>query len=105
VELPVELPELMQVFRRMVASSQLRQFGDVELKLTVRIQSFSFRHGMPGDETGHGGGYVFDCRALPNPGKLERFAKMTGKDARVIAFLEKEPAVQRFLSHACGLID
>lgn len=105
VELPVELPALMEVFKRLVRSSVLRQFGEAELKLSVRLQSFSYRHGMPGDEKGHGGGFVFDCRALPNPGKFEEFATLTGKDPEVIAFLEKEPAVQNFLQHIYALID
>ena len=105
VELPVELPALMEVFKRLVRSSVLRQFGEAELKLSVRLQSFSYRHGMPGDEKGHGGGFVFDCRALPNPGKFEEFATLTGKDLEVIAFLEKEPAVQNFLQHIYALID
>ena len=105
IELPVELPALMQVFKRLVTSSVLRQFGEVELKLTVRLQSFSYRHGMPGDEKGHGGGFVFDCRALPNPGKFDEFDALTGKDPEVIAFLEKEPAVQNFLQHIYAIVD
>ncbi len=105
VELPVELPALMQVFRRLVTSSILRQFGEVELKMTVRIQSFSYRRGLPGDEKGHGGGFVFDCRSLPNPGKYEQYAKLTGKDPEVIQFLEKEPAVERFMNHVYAMID
>lgn len=104
-ELPVELPALTQVFKGLVASSYLRQLGDVELKLTVRLQSFSYREGMPGDERGHGGGYVFDCRALPNPAKYERYAKLGGTDPEVIAFLEDEPEVQKFLARVYELID
>jgi len=104
-ELPVELPALMQVFQRLVTSSRLRQIGEAELKLNVRLQSFSYRHGMPGDEKGHGGGFVFDCRSLPNPGKFEPYAKLSGKDPEVIAFLEKEPAVERFMHHIYALVD
>ncbi|HEV8676155.1 MAG TPA: RNase adapter RapZ [Methylomirabilota bacterium] len=104
-ELPVELPELSAVFKRLVAASTLRKFGDASLKLTVRVQSFSYRSGVPTDEKGHGGGYVFDCRALPNPGQFERFSRVDGRNPDVIAFLEQEPAVQRFLAHVYGLVD
>ncbi len=104
-DLPVELPELTQVWRRLVASSSLRQFGTASLKLTVRIQSFSYTDGVPTDEKGHGGGYVFDCRALPNPGRFEQYAKLTGHDDAVAAFLDSEPAVRDFIGHVFALID
>ncbi len=104
-ELPVELPELTQVWRRLVAASSLRQFGAASLKLTVRIQSFSYTDGVPTDDKGHGGGYVFDCRALPNPGRFGQYAGLTGRDDAVIAFLESEPAVREFLDHVFALID
>ena len=103
--LPDGLPELTQVFKRIVGSSYLRQFGAASLKLTVRIQSFSYKGGLPNDDRGHGGGYVFDCRALPNPGRFEQYAKSTGKDPDVAAYLKKEPAVGRFLDHVFALID
>ena len=105
-ELPVKLPALMGVFQSLVGSSKLRQYGEAALPLTVRIQSFSFKKaGLPGDEKGHGGGYVFDCRSLPNPGREERFKNSWGTDADVIAFLESEGAVDRFLGHVFGLVD
>ena len=104
-ELPIHLPALMQVFERLVQSSALRQFGAADLKLTVRIHSFSYRNGIPGDEKGHGGGFVIDCRVLPNPGKYEQYAQLTGIDSEVIAFFEKQPAVEQFMNHVQALID
>lgn len=104
-ELEVKAPELTQCFKRIAASSYLRQFGKTKLGLTVRITSFSFKNGLPLDEKGHGGGFVFDCRALPNPGRYEQYAQLTGKDKPVIDFLQKEPEVAKYLEHVFGLLD
>lgn len=103
-EMPVKVPELMRVFKRIAVSSYLRQFGDIHLRLTIRLQSFSFRNGLPSDEKGHGGGYIFDCRALPNPGRVKKYMSMTGKDAEIIKFLEKEKEVEKFIDTTCALI-
>ena len=72
--------------------------------LTVTISSFSFHGDFPVDLSGHGGGYVFDCRSLPNPGRNEEFQHLTGKDPAVISFLEKEPEVSDFLQHVYELV-
>ncbi|MFA6316560.1 MAG: RNase adapter RapZ [Elusimicrobiota bacterium] len=104
-ELPVKLPALWEVFRALIGSSYLRQFTDAKLRLTVRIQSFSYRAGVPADAKGHGGGYVFDCRSLPNPGRHERYADLTGKDPEVIDFLDREQAVHGWLDKVFGIID
>jgi len=103
--LPVEVPELTAVFKRLVGSSALRTFGSAKLKLTVRIQSFSYKHGMPKDSGSHGGGYVLDCRCLPNPGRQIEFKTQSGLDAPVIAFLSKEDSVDRWARSAFSLID
>jgi RNase adaptor protein for sRNA GlmZ degradation len=73
--------------------------------LTVRIFSFSFHREMPADATGNGGGFVFDARALPNPGREERFRAMTGKDAVVIDYLNHEAGVHQYLAGVFALVD
>ncbi len=105
VELPVALPALMQAFQGMLRSEKLQTLPAESKNLTVRILSFSFHRGLPMDETGHGGGYVFDARSLPNPGREERFKPLTGKDAPVIEYLELQPSVHQFLDHVLPLVD
>ena len=60
---------------------------------------------MPADETGNGGGFVFDARSLPNPGREEQFRQLTGKDAAVIDYLDQQESVHRFLSSVQSLVD
>lgn len=74
-------------------------------KLLVHIYSFSLKKGVPEDLTGNGGGYVFDCRAIHNPGKYERYRKSTGMDADVIQFLEEDGEVTTFLESVYKLVD
>jgi RNase adaptor protein for sRNA GlmZ degradation len=73
--------------------------------LTVRIFSFSFHREWPKDEAGHGGGFVFDGRGLPNPGREERFKALTGKDAPVIEYLNQQESVHQFLASVTSLVD
>ena len=87
--------------------TEMRQFSDlrVEKKLEVRIFSFSYKKGIPIDTSGNGGGYVFDCRAINNPGKYDHFKHFTGLDKEVIEFLEEDGEVTKFLSHVYELAD
>jgi aminoglycoside/choline kinase family phosphotransferase len=105
VELPIALPTLMEAFKSMVASDKLQGLTSEPEKLTVRVFSFSFHRGLPQDETGNGGGFVFDGRGLPNPGREERFKTLTGKDAPVIDYLNRQESVDQFLASVMSLVD
>ena len=73
--------------------------------LVVRVFSFSYRKGIPEDESGNGGGYVFDCRATHNPGRYEQYKTLTGLDEPVIRFLEEDGEILRFLESVYHLAD
>jgi RNase adaptor protein for sRNA GlmZ degradation len=122
--LPIALPALTGAFRSIVASEKLLALAAESEKhaaavapesqeqvvhadtLVVRVFSFSFhRGGPPKDETGHGGGYVFDVRSLPNPGREERFKALTGKDAPVIEYLNQQESVHQYIANAASLVD
>lgn len=99
-----EYPYIQQL---LVELTNMRQFSDLraERKLEVRIFSFSYKKGIPVDTSGNGGGYVFDCRAINNPGKYDHFKHFTGLDKEVIEFLETDGEVTKFLSHVYDLAD
>ena len=73
--------------------------------LSVTIYSFSYKRGIPVDESGNGGGYVFDCRSTHNPGKYDEYKHLTGLDAPVIDFLEKDGEILTFLESVYALVD
>jgi aminoglycoside/choline kinase family phosphotransferase len=123
VELPIALPTLMEAFGRMQDSDKLREIASKdapslgagsgesrvaprkENHLTVRVFSFSYRRGIPKDETGHGGGFVFDARSVPNPGREGKFKALTGKDAPVIEYLNQQESAHQFLGTVMSLVD
>src|SRR6185369_2788364 len=105
VELPIALPTLMQAFKSMLASEKLQSISTEADTLTVRVSSFSFHRGPLRDESGHGGGYVFDARSLPNPGREERFKSLTGRDAPVIEYLNQEQSVHQYMASVMSLVD
>jgi len=105
VHLPIALPTLMDAFRNMLASEKLLSIASPAENLVVRIFSFSFHRELPKDESGNGGGFIFDGRSLPNPGREERFKPLTGKDAPVIDYLNQQESVHQFLAGVYSLVD
>lgn len=99
-----EYPYLSQILTEL---THMRQFYEMtpERKLQVKIYSFAYKKGIPNDMTGNGGGYVFDCRAINNPGKYEHYKHFTGLDKEVIQFLEDDGEVYKFLDNAYQLVD
>lgn len=99
-----DYPYLDSVLRRLVALSRFaRQKQDGRLE--VKVYSFSFKKGIPQDLSGNGGGYVFDCRSMHNPGRYEPYKKLTGRDKPVIDFLEEDGEIITFLEHVYGVVD
>lgn len=87
--------------------TKMKQFSDLnqERGLEVDVFSFAYKKGIPNDASGNGGGYVFDCRGLENPGKYEHYKHFTGMDPEVIKFMEDDGGVLTFLDHAYELVD
>lgn len=106
--LPVKMPALMQTLQAMVESPSLEKYRPKSYdspKLKVSIYSFSYKKGYPTDETGHGGGFVFDCRAMHNPGRYEPYKKQTGREQPVIEFLQKNSRIEEFLEDVYRTVD
>jgi hypothetical protein len=105
VKLPIALPALLDALQGMLASEKLQSLASSAEGLTVRIFSFSFHHKMPADETGNGGGFVFDARCLPNPARLEQYRSLTGRDTPVIDYLNQQESVHQYLASVLSLVD
>ena len=103
-----EYPYLKEVAEMLVKDQQSRMFNpEVNPKpsLVVKVFSFSFKNGVPQDDSGHGGGYVFDCRGTNNPGRYVEYQHLTGLDQPVIDFLEKDGEILSFLEHIYPIVD
>ena len=104
---PVErsYPELHRIFSQIAALNQYEEQDITSDKLTVSINSFSFKKtGYPADRTENGGGFVFDCRALPNPGRINELKDFTGLERPVIEYLQDKSEVNRFLIESYQLV-
>ena len=103
-----DYPYLKEVAEMLVKDHYSRSFNPAvnsKPALVVKVFSFSFKKGLPQDDSGHGGGYVFDCRGTNNPGRYEEYKNLTGLDQPVIDFLEKDGEILSFLEHIYPLVD
>ena len=107
-ELQQEYPTLFLLSKYLPRTTVKRRSTDGQSQcqaLVVTIYSFSFKRGIPADESGNGGGYVFDCRSTHNPGKYDEYKQLTGLDQPVIDFLEKDGEILTFLNSVYALVD
>ncbi|HEX4283465.1 MAG TPA: RNase adapter RapZ [Terracidiphilus sp.] len=105
VRLPIALPALLEALGSLSKSEKLQSLAAPASGLTVRIFSFSFHREAPQDESGNGGGFVFDARSLPNPGREERFKTQTGKDPQVQQYLQAQESVRQYFAGVEALVD
>ena len=98
-------PYLTELLGRLAAMPKFMTAAASDEVLEVKVCSFSFKKGLPVDLSGNGGGYIFDCRYIHNPGRYEPYKKLTGRDEPVISFLEEDGEVFRFLDHVYGVVD
>ena len=107
--MPIRLPALQKLLQSIVAPEVTSKFETViateSTKLVIHINSFSFKKGIPQDKFGNGGGFVFDCRGILNPGRIDSYKVQTGRDKDVKEFLLHKTSMPSFLQHVFGIID
>lgn len=102
--LPIDIPHLRKVWQDICNSDLAKSEQIASSALTVTVGSFSYKKGLPHDDSGNGGGFIFDCRALPNPGRYPEYRCYTGKDKPVIDFFQGDDDMESFLLHAQSLV-
>jgi aminoglycoside/choline kinase family phosphotransferase len=103
--IPLNLTSLPGVFEKLITLPRLKDYEVKQDIFTITVNSFAFKNGIPQDNSGNGGGFVFDCRCLENPGRYDEYKDLTGRDKPVIDFLAYKPDMLQFISHIFPLID
>ena len=106
----VEMPECVRILNEIVQEDIVQRFevvrADEHTPLVISICSFSYKKGgWPTDETGNGGGFLFDMRGIFNPGRFDEYKKLTGRDKSVIDFLEQRTRMPEFLNNVFSVVD
>ena len=105
----IVLPEFGRLLNLIVDETVIGRFepvrADDQTPLVVFINSFSYKSGIPVDENGHGGGFVFDCRGVLNPGREEVYRSQTGRDREVKDYLEQQTKMPEFLNSVYDIVD
>jgi aminoglycoside/choline kinase family phosphotransferase len=107
VSFPIKIPSLIDALQGVVNSNEFMQINEVRRisnKLEVSLFSFSYKQSIPQDQSGNGGGFVFDCRAIHNPGRYNQYKMLTGKDEAVKKFLLEESDAEKFLSNIFAIV-
>jgi len=109
LQLGVEAREFTRVLELIVEDNVISRFENVQATeatpLVVEVNSFSYKKGIPGTTATHGGGFVFDCRGLLNPGRYQEFKTSSGLDKNVQQFLEEHTRMNEFLNSVYNLVD
>lgn len=107
--LGIAVPEFSKVLDLCVSDKIIEHFTPLQANddtpLVVRIQSFSYRKGCPVDESGNGGGFVFDTRGIVNPGRIDEFKTQHGRDKAVMDYLEQQSKMTEFLNSVFDIVD
>ena len=105
----IALPEFRKILDMCVSDEIIQQFTPLQANedtpLLIKINSFSYKKGIPEDSTENGGGFVFDCRGILNPGRFEEYKTLTGRNKEVKDFLEQQTKMQEFLNSAFDIVD
>jgi aminoglycoside/choline kinase family phosphotransferase len=105
----IVVPEFRKVLDMCVSDEVIEQFTPLQATATtplvVTISSFSYKEGIPADENGNGGGFIFDCRGILNPGRIDEFKSLTGRDKSVKDFIEQQTKMSEFLNSVFDIVD